>query len=106
MVGESPAESQSLLQLLNRSQVSAPVAQARAETSWLCKGQVPGPLHNNVLKPWLGGSRGAWGAGTLQAGVTRLAQCEELLRDLPVIFSAGVEIGVGKGMTLSPGGID
>lgn len=52
---EYPAGSQSLLQLLDPSLVSAPVAQARAETSWLCKGQVPSPLHN-ILTSWLGGA--------------------------------------------------
>lgn len=49
VVGGTSAGSRLPLQPLCPTPVSAPVAQAKAETSWLCKGQVPGPLHNDVL---------------------------------------------------------
>lgn len=49
VVGGTPAGSRPPLQPLCPTPVPAPVAQARVETSWLCKGQVPSPLHNDVL---------------------------------------------------------
>jgi len=73
MAGGTPVGSQPPLQPLCPPQVLAPVAQAGAERSRLCKGQVPSPLHNSVLAPQRRGGQGC----TLRAEVTGLVRCQQ-----------------------------
>lgn len=106
VAGGTPAGSQSPLQSLCPTPAPAPVAQARAETSRLCKGQVPSPLHNDVLALQHRGGRGSprYQQPSGQGSQGCLGGSKGLPRDFAVISSPGAQIGVGKGVALSPGG--